>query len=405
MESLLFRHAAEDPDLAEWLVLGAKTHHAVLWEKGPLEDLAAQAQRRRVIGLIPSEQVLLTRVAIPNRNKKQLRRAAPYALEEELAEDVEELHFAFGTQAKDGPTGVAIIRHEAFSQWLDAVKATGMSLQCVLPDVLALPREAGAWSILIEAGRCLVRTGEERGFACEPELLPALLQGALEEAADTPPEFITRYNCTSATPDLRALNLEIREGDCQQGPITLFAKGLAEDPELNLLQGAFEAKAEYSAALKPWRAAAVLAACWLALAFGARALEVHQLSTQKAQLNAAIEKTYREAFPNAKRIVNPRVQMEQKLKALRGAEGANEGGFLTLLAGAAEAIGQSKDVSVEAVNFRGGRLDFDLTAAGPSDLDQLKQRIEKQTGVKAELQSVSASGKRVTGRLRLEGAS
>lgn len=401
MQNLLLRIAPEDNTLAEWLVTDEHGTELNGWEKGPLSGAAQQAQRRRVIWLAPSESILLTQVEIPNRTKKQLRKAVPYALEEELAEDVDNLHFALGAQNKNQATAVAVVSRELMRQWLDMLEQAGITSQRMLPDALLLPQQSGRWSVLIEAQRCLVRLGPARGFACAPPLLALLLESALEGCADAPPEGIDIYQCGGETPSLEQLQIDILEQACEHGPMALFAQGLKDAAALNLLQDSYTVQTQYAATFKPWRAVGALALTWLVLAFTAQAIENRQLAKQKKQLATAIDRVVRQSIPGLVNVVDARAQLSQELASLRGEAGAGDNRFLDLLSSAAQAIDQSKDISVEAVNFRAGRLDLDLQASGPSALDELKQKIEHDAKVKAELQSVSTSGKTASGRLRL----
>ena len=63
---------------------------------GNLEQAAAASAERSVIVLVPSVDLLSTSVHIPARSTAKIKAALPFALEENLAEDVEDLHFSIG---------------------------------------------------------------------------------------------------------------------------------------------------------------------------------------------------------------------------------------------------------------------------------------------------------------------
>ena len=58
---------------------------------GTLVDASIAADDRSVIALVPAADVLLTNVHIPARSSTKIRKALPFALEEDLAEDIERL--------------------------------------------------------------------------------------------------------------------------------------------------------------------------------------------------------------------------------------------------------------------------------------------------------------------------
>src|SRR5690606_35238517 len=65
--------------------------------------LAAAAAGRRVALLVPGTDVALFSVQLPPGNEARLQQLAPLALEEQVSEDLENLHFAVG--ARDGQSG------------------------------------------------------------------------------------------------------------------------------------------------------------------------------------------------------------------------------------------------------------------------------------------------------------
>ena len=64
--------------------------------QGSLEQAALEAAGCRVIVLVPGVDVVLTSAVVPSRNRQRIMSAIPYMLEDQLAEDVDSLHFAIG---------------------------------------------------------------------------------------------------------------------------------------------------------------------------------------------------------------------------------------------------------------------------------------------------------------------
>ena len=94
-----------DADTASWLVLDAAGARAGPVAHGPLREAADLAAQRRVIALTPADQVLVTQVDLPVRGAARMRQALPFAMEEQVAEDLELMHFAAGRRAPDGTPG------------------------------------------------------------------------------------------------------------------------------------------------------------------------------------------------------------------------------------------------------------------------------------------------------------
>ncbi|HVH36514.1 MAG TPA: type II secretion system protein GspL, partial [Tahibacter sp.] len=80
-----------------WLVPGAA---AASTDGLPTAEVAARAAR--IVVLVPGAEVLLLETPAVSKNRSQLAKAVPYALEDQLAQPVEELHFALAAKADGG---------------------------------------------------------------------------------------------------------------------------------------------------------------------------------------------------------------------------------------------------------------------------------------------------------------
>ena len=76
---------------------------------GDLKTAANHALGCRVVVFVSGVEVVLTDVALPNMNKQKLLKAIPFALEEQLASDVEDNHFAMGDRQQEDKVNVAIV--------------------------------------------------------------------------------------------------------------------------------------------------------------------------------------------------------------------------------------------------------------------------------------------------------
>lgn len=396
METLLIRLLPEDSDTAEWIVCADRKSPADA-ARGPLNEAAKLGVRRRVVVLVPSEDVLLTRVNLQTRNRQQFAKAVPYALEDELAQDVEQLHFALGPRQADNSRPVAVCARARMDAWLEGLRAADITPHALLPDVFALPA-GDTWNALLEDERAVVRIGAYHGWACDPAQLTDLLALAIEEA-QTPPASLTLYLCGHGGVQLDTLGLALNP--MRRCPPALFAEGLDEKAGINLLQGTYSSQDDIGHYLKPLRMTAVLAAIWLALQFVIMIGEYRDLARQDRKLITAIEQVYRDTFPNAQRIINPRVQMEQRLAALRGnsADGADTG-FLRLVAASGGAAGAISGVQIESLDYGDDRLDLILTATDLQSLEKIKQSLQ-QAGLAARIESADTRGSTVNARLSI----
>src|SRR5581483_1760625 len=106
-----------------------------------------------------------------------------YALEEQLAEDLETLHFALGPRQGASRYPVAIVSRARMAEWTGALAAVGLHPQALVPEQLALPSsDDGHIHLLAEAGEFTARSAAFEGFSCLPADLPTYLQIADPQA-------------------------------------------------------------------------------------------------------------------------------------------------------------------------------------------------------------------------------
>ena len=113
---------------------------------------------------------------------------------------------------------------------------------------------------------------------------------------------------------------------------------------------------------------------------------------------------FKQAFPQVKRIINPRVQMEQRLKSLRSG-GTSDPAFLKLLAAFSSEYRPQEKIQLQDIQFRNNYLMIDLDAESLQTLETLKQRIASQPGVTAEISSATSVGNSIEAQLKLQEAS
>jgi general secretion pathway protein L len=371
------------PDQVEWL------HPDGTVQRGTLGELVVQTSGARWVLVAPGEMVTLHRVPLPSRKRATWIRAVPYALEDQLVEDIEKLHFAMGNLLEDGGLPVAVIQQAVLRAWLENCAEVGVVPAAVVPDPLLLPWEEGAWSVLLEAERAVVRTSRWQGFATERGMLELLLNQSLAETGDARPRRLRVWG--SPPPELAATDLTLHVENSQIEPLAVFATTYHSATVLNLLQGPFSRRAHWGRWLRPWRAAAVLAGLWLLAQGVSRIHEQAWLQNEVVALRTEMARLYQETVPDATRIVNPRAQLEARLREVQPS-GTSTGTFLELLHQGGQPLTHFPEVTLRALSYRDGQLSLDLQGGSPAVLDQLQQRLNQQPGLRIEMRTTQRDG-------------
>jgi general secretion pathway protein L len=400
--TLLIRMGRGEDGSCEWLPLDDAGQPVGRPRSGDLAAAAAEAEGLRVVVLAPGIDCLLTQATVPGRNRQKLLRAVPYALEDQLIEDVENLHFSLGPALPEGGYPAVVIATRRIDVILEACRNAGLEVYQLIPDLLAVPCAGDAVCVVIEDEMALVRTGAYSGFVVDTDNLELLL-ARLPQPADAPSRPLSiQLPAGAVMPDLGELASGAAIARYEDSALLLFAQGM-DAPHIDLLQGPYSRNQEWGKLWRPWRATAALLLAGILVGSIATGIDYFRLRGEQQALNERMQTIFLEAFPGTKRVVDPRVQMQQQLEELQRRAGSGAR-FLNLLARSANILRTAQDIEISGASYRAGRLDVDLTAANLQVLDQLKQSLAA-SGLTVEIQSAAAdAGERVKGRLRIQGS-
>lgn len=375
---------------------------ALVVEQGDFEAMRLACRGQPVALAVPTEAVDLLPVELPIKNLRELERALPFALEERLIDDVADLHFVVGERAPaPGLRHIAVVNFELAQGWLKPLRAAGLRLQAVLPDVLLLPWQTGEWTLHASPGRLLVRHGLGTGVALEPAVASLWLPRLIREQGA--PSALKVYSHDAELTDIierfaadHALTVDAQPW----GELLVLGRSAQADAAgINLQQGRLRQALKGSGRL--WAAAAAIAV----LAFGLQCvglyLRIQSLEGKARELSIETETRFRAAFPEVRRVVNLRVQAEQSLAALaRGQRSVQD--FLGLLAQGGPALSQPDGPQLLTLDFRGGRMEVDIEAPNMPSVEACQQSL-KGAGLEVEVVSADNRPNGVQSRLRIRG--
>ncbi|QYK01232.1 type II secretion system protein GspL [Shewanella psychrotolerans] len=370
-ERLFIRLGKSIEQNCSWLVWSEQEQEIIasgeLADASALSTLAERAGNRPVDILVPASAITLTSVQLPEKGQRQALKALPFMLEENLAENVDALHFVTGPREGES-LSVAVVAHEQMQNWLSWLSDAGIKAKQIVPDCLALPLQECQWAAMKFGQDYLLRTGSGAGVCLDANWFAAALPKLATQNQDGP---ITLASYSE---------LDIEGVEQQQQPLDLpmlvLAKGILNAP-LNLLSGVYTPKREYGKHLMLWRNSAIVILVALVLALVNKGLNIHEMNTERAQLQAQSEQIFKQVVGSS-RVVNVRSQMESKLRSLQGSGGGTA--FFTMLDKLAGAFTKVPDLKPTSLRFDSGRneLRMQITAKSYAQIEQFKELITKQ---------------------------
>jgi general secretion pathway protein L len=387
---LLLRLPRTPEQPATWLVVDARGAPAGPPQSGPLSLAAPRVGGRRVCVLVPGADVLLAEPEVPVKAGAKVAQLIPYALEEHLADDIDDLHFAIGKRAADSPRApVAVVARALLDEWLTTLRSNGIEPDSIYADSDLLPLNPGQAVALLEEDAVFVRPPGGSPVTLPADALGEALEIALSGADEsgTGARGLILYTgaaewqqhsaqVEAARPRFDGIKVQLLTG----GPLALFASQLPLGTAINLLQGTYAPSHSRTEGLRAWRVAAILLGCLVGLHVVGKTTELQLLKKREHQVDAAIRETYRSAMQSDANAADARRRMEQRLAATRGAGG----GLLPALQAIAQARDAAPGTSVQSINFHGGSLDMKLSAPDAASLDHLSQTL-RTNGWQADL--------------------
>ncbi len=394
-------HVGEDH--VRWALADDKGKLSSAIFSGTFEEAAEKVEGKRATLIVPGNDVLLAEASVPGGSASRALQAIPFALEEQLADDVEQLHFALGGRGKDDVYPVAVIGRDTMDTVQEQCANAGLRPTEIVPETLALPKfesdEPGdaSWTALIDADQTVVRLNGFSGFSTDTDMAGIMLEGARSNLEDDASAnmVVFRTNSDSPLPETQGVDMETRHCESR---LSLYASGLANAPHINLLQGDYSPKTQFDKNWKPWRWSMVLLGVLCAVLMGVKALELRQSANQVKLIDQQIEQAFKQAMPGS-RLQRPVKQIENRIAQLSG---GSTNGFTSELSQIAASLTTQPQTVVRSISYREGRFDLDVTTDAIPTLDLLKEELKKRGDLSMNVLSANVEKGGLRSRIRIE---
>lgn len=413
-EHLFIRISPQQSDTVSWIVTDGNGRRSGLEKNGSMSQAAEKVGQRKVVLMAPGTEITHARARVPLRSGSKLRQAIPYALEDQLAEDVENLHFAIGKRTDDGEFPVAITTRNNMQDWLAMLEDAGIRARAIVADTGCVPQTPGGVTVIIDNDLSYVHGPGEADLVLEGMNIDQVLELAGVHVGDEKTAALpVNLYLTREDHDRQSELIEFLSGQLPglhtrvmvDGSLAHLAAGMFSRDPINLRQGEFAPRSSPEKIWKPWRLTAGLAAAVLLVLVGGEAAQLVILKQREKAMDQNITAAFREVFPDVTLRGDPANQMRSELAALRAAAGNADAFFLEALAALASATQAHKAGQVDSISFRNGVLDLKILVPSVEVLDRIRQSMEAAGNFDVQLESANPTGDLVEGRIQLRRAS
>jgi general secretion pathway protein L len=330
-----------------------------------------------VVAVVPAQALAWHRIELPKGMASatpRLRAALEGLLEEELLDETEAVHLALQPGARPGePAWVAVCDRSWLRQALHVLEAAGRAVSRVVPEFA--PEGPLALTVVGEAEQPLLVVSGEDGVLTLPltaaalPLVPEVPEDAprlAEPAVSAQAEQVLQHKFTLQQAPQRWLQSARTQWDLAQFD---FASSSRARAWKKVATGWGELL--NSPAWRPARWAAVLLVAVNLV--GLNAVAWRERSSLEAK-REAVRQVLRDTFPGVRVIVDPAVQMEREVAALRQQTGVASARDLdALLAALASALPPGRVPA--ALQYSGGELRARGLALSPDEVRAVASRL------------------------------
>lgn len=318
---------------------------------------------------------------LPFLNEKKIRAAVPFSLEDQLAQNIEDLHFAFDNQHySDGHYLVVVGAKTYLSHLIEQLDKQQLSFELLTLDWFALKKDEA----LLTANHLLLVHDQFCGSLSE-DLINLYVKGSKAPI----PCYVFPDSNPLILAKIKPLTIAAQSKEW-------IAQRLLTRPSINLAQGDLHHGTPQHALRRWYYLAGALASLWLVILIALTSFKLHSLNKHIIEVDAKIATIYRQFFPKTQQIISPRFRISHLLKS-QGHN--NDKQFWTLLVELTEAI-KTQQVTLEKLHFQNQSVQVTLASKDFAALEAFQSYLKRHK-IKVRQTQAATQDKQVVSTLEL----
>lgn len=380
--------------------------------EGKLSELAPLLDGVQPVLVMAAEHCGSRLVEFADHERRLLQKIIPFALEEELTDRVDDLHFVIAAPDKTRPgeqnvMAAWFVSKSRLADELAWLHDHQVEPSACIPEQELVPWQADQWIIVVkkviktkadvsDTLQCLVKFNTFESLTCGVVNLGYALALLVKERQV--PTRILLVNCAEedcnvdagqlkALPGLSETRIETKANELSSLLLAGFEQSSGHK-SVNLLVGKFAPRLPWGRWWQQWRVAAILLLAVGLADVATRVIKTRQLAATTRQLTEQTEATFRQVIPDGV-MVDALLQLERRLAALQG-NSAN--GFVALLNRAAPVIMNNPQLEVQNLDYSEGDQEIRMTLITRdfNTAESVRTRLQA-LGLRAELTGSASS--------------
>lgn len=382
--------------------------------------MATGQDRAGVIVILSDHGIGRLLVPIPSAKRHQALQALPFALEDLAVDEPTQLFTELAERPlTPGQWPVLLVDAARRERILAHLQALGVTVQAMvaMADLLPVPDEQtyAVWQAPF-SDLTVVLTGPHQGFVLPVDDRTGDLRervGLMLSRLSVRPERVRFHRTTAGNVDTASASsapanwptdVALEWGDEPDAATwpTLWRTGLAHNRPLSMVTAPRQAQSRLLR--RRWRQVALVASVLLLFVVIGQGLMAWQMARQADALQAQVVRDFHAALPQAKRLVNARVQLQQALDQVSA--GPQRDQFLTALTAFGSVFHvlrqQDDSLGIQSLRFADQQLSVEVTGQQYAVLQTMLDRLKATGGLQVRQIDSGVDDGKAHMRLRIE---
>jgi general secretion pathway protein L len=343
-----------------------------------------------------------TFLKLPIKSMQKIRAAIPFALEEELASDIKDLHFSFNKIKDNNEISVTLIAKKRLNHYLKLLEESNIKSSVITSEVFGLEKINNTITMMIEPNKILLNNGLNINVAIENNNSLDIKNIINQIKKDGNfiqiylSEDIKNYNQLADKIKTDHDNIDIKL--IPKYSIQKLSQTIVTSNFVNLLQGKYAVKIDIANYFRPWKYVAILIITLGFTSIVNEALLYKELTELENDLVNRFSNEYRKFDPKARNISDPL----RIISALQnnGPIIPEVSVFLSSLVNLSEALSKN-NATINTITYQDDIVNIRVTSPDVASLDKVRRNINQNSNFQATILSTNQISNNIESRLEL----
>ncbi len=398
----IIRLNENSPESAEWIEISDQGRQISAPQSGALQNLPNQLRSNPIFVLLPGTETTTKFLKLPIKSFQKIRAAIPFALEEELAGDIKDLHFSFIKIKGNDEIPIVIIEKKRLNYYQQLLDDCNIEAHLITSELFGLEMIKNTITAMIEPNKIMINNGSNISVVIENDNSHDInnIINQIKESANYIQVYLREdiNNYEHLSNDLKDNHDNIDIKLIPSHSLQKLSQTIINSNSVNLLQGKYAAKIDLEKYFKPWKYAAIsiIALCFTLLLN--KALLYNKLTNDESDLATRFANEYKK-FDSRIRNINDPIQLISALQ-INGPIKSEVSLFLGSLDNLSEALNRN-NAYINSITYQDNIVNIRITSPDVTSLDKIRRNINQNSVFLATILSTNQISNNIESRLEL----